>query len=256
MSGDLQNWPREYFTASTGEAFLLFVAFGNVAQNKPLDSAYYRCRGIPDGFELMAYSRDKQPDVFALWQTGYLWDQLQQDNPRFAQQIGATPACLMLRGSIPNPQNLNYLRDAVGLLTYFLDNGACAIYDPQMLQWWSANEWRDRVFAAATAVPLAHTVILASPEEGTDRTWFHTRGMRKFGRPDLSVRQVAPEYHKEVVDLCERFIVFQARGGVIAEGQEVRLASLPPGGIARHGGDLDDPDFNNVHVEIVWPADC
>jgi hypothetical protein len=31
------------------------------------------------------------------------------------------------------------------------------------------------------------------------------------------------------------------------------MATLPPGGAARHGGDLDDPDFNNVHLEIVWP---
>jgi hypothetical protein len=53
--------------------------------------------------------------------------------------------------------------------------------------------------------------------------------------------------------LCGRFIEHQAFGAVIPEGQSVRMASLPPDGVAHHGGDLDDPDFNNVHVELVWP---
>jgi hypothetical protein len=25
--------------------------------------------------------------------------------------------------------------------------------------------------------------------------------------------------------------------------------------VCRRGGDLDGPDFNNVHVEIVWPTE-
>jgi hypothetical protein len=32
------------------------------------------------------------------------------------------------------------------------------------------------------------------------------------------------------------------------------MASLPPGGRCRAGGDPDDPDFNNIHVAIEWPA--
>jgi hypothetical protein len=98
-------------------------------------------------------------------------------------------------------------------------------------------------------------VILTSPEDGgpAGTTWFHTRGLRKFGRPDLSVRRVGPRYHAAVTDLCERFIELQALGGVIADGQKVRMKSLPSGGVCRPGGGPDDPDFNNVHVEVRWP---
>ncbi len=38
-------------------------------------------------------------------------------------------------------------------------------------------------------MPRQHVVILTSEEcsgDGRPLTWFHTRGMRKFGRPDLS----------------------------------------------------------------------
>ena len=82
-------------------------------------------------------------------------------------------------------------------------------------------------------------------------TWFHTRGVRKFGRPDLSIHNVPLPYHGAVIDLCERFIELQAFGAVIEDGQEIRVKSLPEGMTCHHAGDLDDPDFHNVHVEIV-----
>ena len=78
--------------------------------------------------------------------------------------------------------------------------------------------------------------------------------MRKYGRPDLSVRGVGEGHADGVALLIERFVEFQALGGVIAEGEEIRMKGLPAGGVCRHAGSLDDPDFNNVHVEVVWPA--
>ena len=82
---------------------------------------------------------------------------------------------------------------------------------------------------------------------------FHTRGMRKFGRPDLSVRGVNPAYQELAIELCNRFIELQAFGHVIPEGQKVRLKGLPDGMTCRHSGSFEDPDFNNTHVEIEWP---
>jgi len=108
--------------------------------------------------------------------------------------------------------------------------------------------------APAAPVPRRHVVILYSPEEISGRKWFHTRGMRKFGRPDISVHDVKPEYGAGVIDLCNRLIELHADGGVVPEGQEIRMASLPSGAIAHHRGDLDDPDFNNVHIEISWDS--
>jgi hypothetical protein len=119
-----------------------------------------------------------------------------------------------------------------------------------MFKWWSAHEWREHAFEPAGAVPRHHVVILVSDEPDERSRWYHTRGMLKFGRPDLSVHGVVPELEPAVKDLCERFIEMQAFGAVIPEGQEVRMNGLPPGWRCRHGGDLDDPEFNNRHVEI------
>jgi hypothetical protein len=106
------------------------------------------------------------------------------------------------------------------------------------------------VFEPSGAVPRHHVVILVSDEPGGRSRWYHTRGMVKFGRPDVSVRNVPPALEAAVKDLCDRFIEVQAFGAVIAEGQEIKMDALPRGWRCRHGGNLDDPDFNNRHVEI------
>jgi hypothetical protein len=33
------------------------------------------------------------------------------------------------------------------------------------------------------------------------------------------------------------------------------MRGQPEGLVCHHGGDLDDPDFNNVRVEITWQHD-
>ena len=99
----------------------------------------------------------------------------------------------------------------------------------------------------------SHVSILFSAEE-SGGLWFHTRGMRKFGRPDLSLHNVPDKYEKAAIELCNRFIELQAAGGRIPDGQEIQMPSLPGGLVCRHKGSLDDPDFNNVHVEIQFPA--
>lgn len=255
MPTPLESWPRPYFAESGGEAFLFYAVFGDAFEERPLSASKYRTRGVPDGFQMMSYARDQQPDVFRSFQSGYLWEKLGDEATELASQVAASGHCVVLRGSAANPPTLNYFRDCIGMLTYYLDCGGCAVYDPQMFKWWPADEWRAKVFEPAGPEPAEHVVILTSgEEESPGEIWIHTRGLRKFGRPDLSIRRVGPEYVDAVAGMCNRFIEFQALGGVIAEGQEITMKSLPAGGVARHGGSVDDPDFNNVHVEIVWPA--
>jgi hypothetical protein len=187
---------------------------------------------------------------------GYLWDEFKQDQTELAEAVQASRECLILRGELDDQSDLNYLRDTVGLLTFLLDNGGIVVYDPWMFHWWEPGEWKDRIFVPAAAVPRHHVVILTSDEpDNASLTWFHSRGMRKFGRPDLSVPRVPPQHREAVIDLFERFIELQAFGGIIKDGQEIRMKTLPRGMICHHAGHLDDPDFNNVHIEITLPAE-
>jgi hypothetical protein len=131
-----------------------------------------------------------------------------------------------------------------------LESGGFAVFDPHMFKWWSVEEWRQRAFDPAGPVPRHHVVILVSDEPDGRSRWYHTRGMLKFGRPDISVRNVVPALENVVKDLCERLIEMQAFGAVVPEGQEIKMNGVPRGWRCWGGGDLDDPEFNNRHIEI------
>jgi hypothetical protein len=255
MPEQLADWPRRFYQRPGGKPFLFYVIFGASPQMSALSRQEYRSNGVFPGLQLSHYDQSKHLDVLDGFRQGYLWDELKRHKPGLAEAIQAAGECLILRGELEDQSDLNYLRDTVGLLTFLLDQGGIVVYDPWRFHWWESEEWKDRIFKPGGAVPRQHVVILTSEEpEAPTLTWFHSRGMRKFGRPDLSVHRVAPNYREAVIDLFERFIELQAFGGIIEEGQEIRMKMLPKGMICYHTGDLDDPDFNNVHVEITLPA--
>jgi hypothetical protein len=247
VNDSLTTWERSHFQSTVGNAFLFFVIYGQFPEELAVSRSKYRCAGLPAGFDLKKLVRDKHG---TLPFTDASYGRVIADKNLFAS-IGQTTACSVLQGEIPDPTDLNYLRDVVGLTTYLLDHGGIAVADPQQFELYDAERWHREIFDCGKPNVTKHVKILFSDE--TDGRWFHTRGLRKFGRPDLSVRSVPKEYFDGVIDMCIRFIEFQAFGGWIKEGQEIRMKSLPNGLRCHHAGSMDNPDFNNSHVEIVWP---
>lgn len=251
MTTQLESWERPRFADGGGDPMLFYVLFGKIKPSSPLSRSKYRSGGAPPGLELLSYGPEKHADVIDGFREGYLWDDLVARSPKLAAVVSQCEHCMVLRGTPKDSTNLNYLRDSVGLITYLIDQGGCAVYDPLMFQWWSPAEWKERIFEPAAAVPGHHTVILISKEEDSSLKWFHTRGMLKFGRPDISVHNVPAALEKGVADLCNRLIEHMAFGLVVPDGQKIKMASLPCGAVVKHGGHPDDPDFNNVHIEVI-----
>lgn len=253
MAAGLASWPRPHFTPGGGDPFLFYVVFGNFDLKTPLNRTEYRSEGLGGWLELSSHDRAKEPEVFARYQSGKPWELRTRDVPLLTAEAEQAPQCVVLQGETSDPTTLDYFRDTIGIVTWLLDAGGVAVHDPQMLWLWSADEWREEAFEPNRPNPDRHTAILVEPE-AAGTSWYHTRGMRKFGRPDLSVRGVGEKYADGVTELIERYVGGQALGHVILESEKVQMKGLPPGGVCRHGGRMDDPDFNNRHVEVVWPA--
>lgn len=245
------DWPRKNYRRGGGDAFVLYTVYGKPPKEFAL-SKDYRTTGIPEGVEMYVQTRQQAPGSFSIAVDGPIGAALTV-KPSLAKAVRAQNDCILLKGTVKDPSSLNYLRDTVGLVTWLLDQGAAGVLDTQTSTWWGPAEWRKSIFDHGQAYPRHHVVILVSPETGGTE-WFHTRGMRKFGRPDISVRFVPAQYREAITELCNRFIELQAFGAIIPEGQEIRMASLPAGMKAHHWGSLDDLAFNNVHVEIAWPG--
>ena len=250
----LNDWPRPAYRANGGDPFLFYVVYGPVDPSASLSRKTYRSNGFPDGIDVMHYDAAQQADVVSGFRENFLWDRFVERELELSARVAAATECVILRGTPADAGNLNYLRDTVGLITHYLDHGGLCVYDPQMFQWWTPDLWRERLFAPDGPVPRHHVIILTSAEDDAKLTWFHTRGMRKFGRPDLSVRNVPETYHERAAQLCNRLIEHQAFGATIPDGQRIDMPGLPDGMTCHPLGDLDDPDFNNVHIEIRWPS--
>jgi hypothetical protein len=253
MNSPLPNWPRDYYRDGGNSPFLLYVVFGADIADLSISRTKYRCDSIPDGIEVVAYGPSVHPEALDSFRKGYLWTELVKKKPVLADAVAAQTKCVIVKGSVADDTTLNYFRNTIGLLSCFLDHGGVAIFDPQRFKWWSRADWMSAIFEPALPQPRKHIIMIVS-EERDGAQWFHTRGLRKFGRPDLSIHNVLPHYRDAVTDVLNGLIEFQAFGGVIEEGQTIQLNPLPEGMYCTHGGDEDDPDFNNFHVEIRWPA--
>lgn len=256
MNADLQlaDWQREFYVSGGGNPLLFYAVHGKFEQPLDLDRQFYRSAGVPSELSVNILSRENN-EYTNFYVEGYLGNELQEQGKELYDAVISSPECLIIAGEIPDPSNLNYLRDTIGFVMATLDQGGIAVCDPQRLTWWSRDSWEEELFDPESAAPKQHVIILSSLEEHNQNlTWIHTRGMRKFGRPDLSIRNVPQKYFEAACQVCNRFIDNQAFGMVVPEGQEIRVEGLPDGMTCRHKGDLDDPDFNNVHIEMIFPG--
>jgi hypothetical protein len=117
-----------------------------------------------------------------------------------------------------------------------------------------AANWRRRFFATDAFVARDHVLILCSEDdEATDRLHVHTRGLRKFARPDIDIRNVPAAAADAAGALASRFVSFQCDGGLVPDGHPIEVEGVPAGMQVRHAGSLDDPAFNNRHLALRWP---
>lgn len=254
MTATPQAWPRPYWQPSDETVVLYFYVFGRFAPELAIPAARYGSDGLPAGIELQRFEHNalRTWDGYPL--KGALGDLLKEDAPAAFDLARAAPDVLVVRGELPDPDKLDYLRDTLGVLAALLDIGGTAILDPQILTLFDAAAWRRHYLIAGGAPPRHHALILRNADDEADRSHVHTRGLRKFGRPDISLRHVPDDQAEQAGMLCERLLELQALGAHFVEGQPLEVDGLPGELIAHPGGSPDDPRFNNTHVAFDWPT--
>lgn len=247
------SWPRPYWQPGEEEAVLQFYVFGKFEPELLIPSPRYGSPGLPEGVEIQRF----QNAVLRQWEgyplNGALGQLIREDTPAAYEGARIAPEVLVVRGVLKDADTLDYLRDTLGVLAGMLDVGGTAILDPQILTLFDADHWRRHYLVKDGAPPRNHVLILRSGEEAADRSWIHTRGMRKFGRPDLSLHNVPEGDIDRAGVLCERLVELLSLGANFAAGQELEVDGLAEGLVAQPGGSLDDPDFNNTHIAFHWP---
>lgn len=237
--------------------FVFFAVFGAFDLSRPMESTKYRSNGPPPGTDVHLFDVVNHKEIMDNLRSGKVWEWFVERQKALADVVQDAPQCAVIMGSPSDASSLTYMRDVVGMVQFLLDEGGRAVLDSQTFTWFARHSWKQKVFDPDAPLPHQQVVILASEEEDDDQAqWMHTRGMRKYGRPDLSIHNVPAAHQDAVVDMCNRFIEMFAQGHVADDGKEIHMEGLPPGTV-HHAGDVEDPDFNNVHLDIRidWTPD-
>lgn len=243
---ELFSWPRPRYSHGGGDALVWIEIYGNWDETQtPISASKHNSAGLPD--ELIAQLTDN--DNGAAWE-GAMSQLAQQSNPLAWQTVLDAPQKLVIRGEISDPNSLDYLRDVTGVIAASLESGGQAVFLPQILTAFGAHEWREQFFGAGFE-PTQHTVILVTPQDD-GRTWLHTRGMRLFGRPDLSCRDVRTDELEGLQSIFNGLMRMMAAGAHIPNGQPVRAADSEEVLRCTNRGSLDDDEFNNHHLALEW----
>ncbi|MDG2538490.1 hypothetical protein P5Y53_12525 [Dyella jiangningensis] len=245
-------WQRPHWQPGSEEILLQFYVFGKFQAGRA-PSVDYGSEGLPEGMELTSHHHTalRQWEGYPL--KGAVGRMFKEDAPEAYKLALDAPEVLVVRGRLPDAGDTGYLRDTLGVLAALLDVGGTAILDPQILTLFDANTWRQRYLVRDGAPIRNHLLILCDGEEQAGRHWVHTRGMRKFGRADISIRNIPERDIDRAGLLCERLVELEALGAHFTEGQSLDAEGLHGGLVAHLGGGDEDPDFNNTFVEFRWP---
>ena len=255
VMSELVSWERPYFEPGGGDAELFYVVFVDPPTEWAISRSTYRCAGIPDGLQLGGYGPGTHPDVVDGFRTGPIWEQARAQVADLVPEIEAAQSCVVLRGNVGDQTTLDYHRDVVGALKLLCDQGAVAILDMFSISWWRPEDWTARAFAVEKPAPKSH-VILWVTEEPSGTLWLHTRGMLKYGRPDIGLRNVPKHRQEDAAHLVNRFIEMLAFGAIVPDGQAIRVNGLPDGMTTQTLGGPEDVEFNNRHIAIEWPKEA
>lgn len=248
-------WPRPYWQPGpAATALLQFYVFGKFEREMVIPAARYGSPGLPAGVELKRFQNLalRKWDGYPL--AGALGDLLRDDAPEIFEAARTAPDVLVVRGELADGATLDYLRDTLGVLAALLDIGGSAVLDPQIFALFDAPAWRERYLVRDGAPPRSHVLITRTLAEDGVRSRIHTRGMRKFARPDIELIDVPPTQLDRAGVLCEKLVEMQAFGARFVAGQQLDVDGIGSPLTATPGGSLDDPAFNNRHVTFRWPA--
>jgi hypothetical protein len=241
------TWMRPYFVAPGAPSFHYFVAYGSFTQPFELPVSKDDCLRA-EGLEPILVTSGS-PDFDEWPGAPYFAEQLRDHPDGIAAEVAKCTNAVVVKRACEDVADLFDLRSSLSVITSAFGWGGCAVADPLAARWWSRKEWTEAFVDRQEFQPLDHVATLVSDD------WVHTRGMRKFGRPDLSIRRVPVEGDRfsAAIALVHRFVDFLSRGGSMDVTRRIDADGYPPMPVELHGGDaaFDDPDFNNEWVEIL-----
>jgi hypothetical protein len=222
------DWPRPHYQPSPSKASLFYLVFGEPPAHLNVKRARHHVDELPVQLTVSIHGRGDDAAWFDGWFSPPVGLEIPQVFGGDAGRVYRAARVAAVRAEFADPGSLAYLRNTVGVVSAIAEEGAVAVFDVAALTWWRPDEWRRR-FVERSEFSIGDHIFTAVAEDPGGATRLQTRGMGKFGRPELLVRHLpgprdpdspAVRGAAEVVDGLANYL---ARGGVIVDGQTMRL---------------------------------
>ncbi len=188
-----KDWPRPGWTPTGRPASVFcFIPGEPLSDGLQISRSRYHVEGVPESLALSAHARADSPEWFAGFFTRPgLGSGIEKALGASATEVIGAARGIVVRGEFPDPPDLGYLRDSVGVVSALLDAGGLAVLDLLACTWYSKVDWHGR-FVERTGFRVEDHVVINSSDDDHlhPGLWVHTRGMRKFGRPDFQIKHV------------------------------------------------------------------
>ncbi|MHC6201997.1 hypothetical protein ACYULU_02235 [Breznakiellaceae bacterium SP9] len=245
-------WERVYFSDSYGKPYLFYVLFGtDNMDNVTVSKSKHNIDGMPDALEIINYSKikdEKQKNYIEGFYDENRGKFLKEKNNVLYEKVATCNNVTVVKGEFEDTNSLRYLKNTIGIIQAIIETDITALLDLQIMEWLEPEEWSKKYFEPQAPNSLNQVKKLWS--DWDTNIWLHTRGMRKFGRPDLSIRKITAEKKELGIEIINRFIQAFAYGLIPDETKEIWLKNREKGVYGKIRGNYDDLDFNNYYFEI------
>jgi hypothetical protein len=260
----MADWARPHYRPlPSSRPALFYLVFGEAPASDALNISRVRHHvdAIQPELQVSRHPRHADP----AWFDGWLSSAIGSEIPHVfgvecAPAVYDAKHVTAVRGEFDDPDSLAYLRNTIGVVSAVAEaSNAVAILDAHALAWWRPADWRRR-FVEASGFYIEEQVSIAVTEDPRFRPgiWTHTRGMRKFGRPELQVKHLPGAYDVSNPAIRDSGILINglanhlAGGAVIEDGQTMRLQTYDSTIVFFESPDDSETakHFNNAVLEV------
>jgi len=260
----MADWSRPHYRPSpASRPALFYLVFGEAPASDELNISRVRHHvdAIEPEVQVSRHPRDADPAWFDGWLSSAIGTEIPLVFGRDrAPAVYDAKHVTAVRGVFEDPESLAYLRNTIGVVSAVAEaSDAVAILDAHALAWWRPQDWR-RQLVETSEFRVEEQVSIAVTDDPRFRPgiWTHTRGMRKFGRPELQIKHLPGAYDvnnpaiRNSGTLINGLANYLAGGAVIEDGQTMRLESFDSTIVFFESPDASETarHFNNAVLEV------
>jgi hypothetical protein len=218
------DWSRPYWQPTGRDASVYYFIAGEPPGDTLRISRLPRfADAFRRGLRLSVHERRDDPVWFGRF---FHQEGLGHDLPKVfgdhVVDVRAAERGILVQGEFEDPRDLGYLRDAVRVVSAIVEQGAQGVMDMFAGCWWSGERWLRR-FADGGPFAIQDHIQFVVTDDAVQHPglWAHTRGMRKFGRPDLQTKHVSGLYTAQNRLIRAAGRLFYTVGDYLARGSQI-----------------------------------